>query len=99
MRVRFGNEDLALVETNQAHRLKLPVEVVQTTRRRLRFLRQARDERDIYAMVSLHYEQLIGDRQGQRSIRLNGKWRIILEIDRECDPMEIVILEVSNHYG
>lgn len=98
MKVRYGDDDLSLVETNQAHRLKLPVEVVQTARRRVRFLRQARDERDLYAMASLHYEKLGGDREGQRSIRLNKQWRIILEIDRDCDPLEIVILEISNHY-
>jgi proteic killer suppression protein len=99
MKVRYGTEDLSLVETNQAHRLRLPVGVVQVARRRIRFLRQARDERDLYAMTSLHYEKLSGDREGQRSIRVNDKWRIVLEIDRDCDPLEIVILEINNHYA
>lgn len=98
MKVRYEDNDLSLVETNQAHRLRLPVDVVQTVRRRIRFLRQARDERDLYAMASLHYEKLSGGREGQRSIRVNDKWRIILEIDRDCDPLEIVITEISNHY-
>lgn len=98
MKVRYGDEDLSLVETNQAHRLRLPVDVVQVARRRIRFLRQARDERDLYAMASLHYEKLSGDREGQRSIRVNKQWRIVLEIDRDCDPLEVVILEINNHY-
>lgn len=98
MKVRFGDDRLALVETNQAHRLKLPVQVVQVARRRIRFLREAQDERDLYSMVSLHYEKLTGVREGQRSIRLNDQWRILLEIDRDCQPLEIVILEISNHY-
>lgn len=98
MRVRYGDERLSLVETGQAHRLRLPVDVVQTARRRIRFLREALDERDLYAMRSLHYEKLEGDREGQRSIRLNNKWRLIIEIDRDCDPLEISILEISNHY-
>jgi|KBSSwiStaDraftv2_1062776.scaffolds.fasta_scaffold719774_2 proteic killer suppression protein len=98
MKVRFGDDRLALVETNQAHRLKLPVQVVQVARRRIRFLREVQDEQDLYSMASLHYEKLTGDREGQRSIRLNGKWRIVLEIDRDCQPLEIVILEISNHY-
>lgn len=98
MKVRFGDDRLALVETNQAHRLKLPVQVVQVARRRIRFLREAQDERDLYGMVSLHYEKLTGEREGQRSIRLNNQWRIVLEIDRDCQPLEIVILEISNHY-
>lgn len=98
MKVRYGDEDLSLVETNQAHRLRLPVDVVQVARRRIRFLRQARDEQDLYAMASLHYEKLSGDREGQRSIRVNKQWRIVLEIDRDCDPLEVVILEINNHY-
>ena len=98
MKVRYGNDDLSLVETNQAHRLRLPVDVVQLARRRIRFLRQARDERDLYAMTSLHYEKLSGDREGQRSIKVNKGWRIILDIDRDCDPLEVVIWEISNHY-
>lgn len=98
MRVRYGDDDLALVETDQAHRLRLPVQIVQTARRRIRFLRQAADERDLHALKSLHYEKLDGDRTGQRSIRLNDKWRLILRIDRDCEPLELIILEISNHY-
>lgn len=98
MKVRYGDGDLSLIETNQAHRLRLPVTVVQTARRRIRFLRQARDERDLYALASLHYEKLLGDREGKRSIRLNDQWRVILEIDKDCEPLELVILEISNHY-
>jgi proteic killer suppression protein len=98
MRVRYGDDNFALVETDQAHRLRLPVQVVQTVRRRIRFLRQAFDERDLYALASLHYEKLEGDRDGQRSIRLNDKWRLIFRIDRDCEPLELIILEISNHY-
>lgn len=98
MKVRFDNDDTELVETDQAHRLRLPVEVIQAARRKLRLLREAADERDLYALKSLHYEKLQGDLDGQRSIRLNNKWRLILEVDKETDPIEIVIKEISNHY-
>lgn len=98
MKVRFDNDDTELVETDQAHRLRLPVEVIQAARRKLRLLREAADERDLYALKSLHYEKLQGDLDGQRSIRLNNKWRLILEVDKETDPVEIVIKEISNHY-
>ncbi len=98
MKVRYADDDLSLVETNQAHRLKLPVQVVQAARRKIRLLREAEDERDLYAMMSLHYEKLKGKLEGKRSIRINDQWRIILEIDQECEPLELVILEISNHY-
>lgn len=98
MKVRFNDDATPLVETNQAHRLRLPVPVVQAARKKLRLLRQANDERDLYAMKSLHYEKLKAGREGERSIKLNEKWRLILEIDRECDPLEVVVKEISNHY-
>jgi proteic killer suppression protein len=98
MKVRYAHEDLSLVETDQAHRLRLPVAVVLAVRRKIRVLRQAFDERDLYAMKSLHYEKLQGELGGIRSLRINDQWRLLVEIDQACDPLEIVIKEISNHY-
>jgi len=98
MKVRYVDEQTALVETNQAHKLRLPVVVVKVVRRRIRVLRQCLDERDIRAIPSFHYEKLKGKRDGQRSIRINDQWRLIVHVDRECDPIEIEIVEISNHY-
>lgn len=99
MKVRFEDGNTSLVETDQAHRLRLPVAVVQSARRKLRLLREAMDERDLYAMKSLHYEKLQGGLDGLRSIRLNDQWRLLVEIDQACEPLEVVIKEISNHYG
>ena len=98
MKVRYADTKTALVEMDQAHKLRLPVVVVKLSRRRIRVLRQCRDERDIRAMPSFHYEKLEGKRDGQRSIRVNDQWRLIVRIDRECDPVEIEIVEISNYY-
>ena len=98
MKVRYADEQTALVETDQARKLRLPVVVVRAARRKIRILRQCMDERDIRAMPSFHYEKLEGKRDRQRSIRLNDQWRLILHVDRECDPIEIEILEITNHY-
>lgn len=99
MNVRFEDENTSLVETDQAHRLRLPVAVVQSVRRKLRLLREAADERDLYAMKSLHYEKLQGGLEGLRSMRLNDQWRLLVEIDQACEPLDVVIEEISNHYG
>ena len=42
-------------------------------------IRAAVDERDLYGMTSLHFEKLLGDREGQHSLRLNKKWLGVLE--------------------
>lgn len=98
MKVRYANDDTMLIETDHAHKLRLPVAVVQSARRKIRIIRQATDERDLRSLRSLHYEKLGGKRDGQRSIRLNDQWRLLFKIDRDCEPLEIEILEISNHY-
>jgi proteic killer suppression protein len=64
-------------------------------RRRLQLIRAAPDERDFYAMKSLHYEKLKGARQHQRSMRLNDRLRLIVELaDNESDKrVRIVAIE------
>jgi len=98
MKVRYANKKTSLIETDQAHKLRFPVAVVQSARRKIRIIRQAVDERDLRSLRSLNYEKLGGKRDGQRSIRLNNQWRLILHIDRDCEPLEIEILELNNHY-
>ena len=62
-------------------------------RKRMWFLRQSADERDLYAMKSLHFEKLQGDRRHQRSIRLNDQYRLILafETDEPRDFLDLVM--------
>lgn len=57
----------------------------------LRFIRDAKDERDFYAMKSLHFEKLKGDRSDERSMRLNKQWRLILKI-RPGNPKATVLI-------
>ena len=57
----------------------------------LRLIRDAKDERDFYAMKSLHFEKLKGDRADERSMRLNKQWRLILKI-RPGNPKGTVLI-------
>jgi proteic killer suppression protein len=45
----------------------------------MQYIRAASDERDFYALKSLHYEKLHGKRSHQRSMRLNDQFRLILQ--------------------
>jgi toxin HigB-1 len=60
-------------------------------RKRMQFIRDATDERDFYAMKSLHYEKLKGKREHQHSMRLNDQWRLIVEIG-EGNPNKVLWL-------
>ena len=59
--------------------------------RRLAYLDNAEDLRDLANLRSNRFESLSGDRAGQYSIRINWQWRICFrwEEDSPCD-VEIV---------
>jgi len=42
-------------------------------------------------MKSLHFEKLKGNRDHQRSMRLNDKWRLVIEI-RPSQPKNVVVV-------
>ena len=60
------------------------------------FLKSARNMQDAYNISSLHLHPLRGSRTGQLSIRLAGRWRLI--ITRGDTERSVIVEEVSNHY-
>ena len=55
---------------------KLPYEIQRVARRKLRYLNYAKGLSDLRLPPGNRLEALSGDRQGQRSIRINQQWRI-----------------------
>lgn len=99
MYVEFRDkQQLALAETDRATEVRLPVSVINSLRQKLVVIRAAPDERTLRNWKSLHYEKLEGDRDGQRSIRLNNKWRLVFNIDSECKPPKLSILTVEDYH-
>lgn len=92
------NADLELIETEEAGATRLPVSVIQSARRKLTVLRAAIDDRSLRNWKSLHYEKLKGDREGQRSIWINEKYRMIFELDEKTDPQTIKILAIEDYH-
>jgi proteic killer suppression protein len=92
--IEFEDKRLALVETAEAHKTKLPFAVIESMRDKLGFLRGAPDERSIRSWRSLHYEKMEGD---ERSIRLNDQFRLIFAIDTTCNPNKVKILRIWDH--
>lgn len=94
MQIEFADKKLALVETVDAPKTKLPISVIESMRSKLQFLRNVPDERSLRNWRSLHYERMEGE---ERSIRLNDQFRLIFTIDTECNPNKINVLRVWNH--
>ncbi len=55
---------------------KLPPDIQKTARRKLLYLDDAEDLRDLLAPPGNRLEALHGMREGQYSIRINAQWRI-----------------------
>lgn len=94
MDIVYADKKLALVETEEAPKTKLPISVIESMRNKIRFLRNAPDERSIRNWKSLHYEKMEGD---EKSIRLNDQFRLIFTIDTTTNPNKITVLRIWNH--
>jgi toxin HigB-1 len=98
MKIRFRREQLSLVRTSRAGELPLPFSVIKSCQEKMAFIEAAPSERTLRNWAALHYEKLKGEREGQRSIKLNKGWRLVFELDESTTPPTIVVLEIGNHY-
>jgi proteic killer suppression protein len=99
MEVEFTDADLDRLEVERGFDAGLPAEVVTAFRRRMQQIRAATDERTLWALKSLHFEKLKGDRAGQRSIRLNKQWRLILALKGEAPSKVVIVIEIVDYHG
>jgi toxin HigB-1 len=97
MQVRFPDKKLERLEVEPGDG-GFPPEVVSLYRKRLQFVRSATDERDFYGMKSLRYEKLKGRRHGQRSMRLNDQWRLILELGDQGKDRIVVVVAIADYH-
>ena len=75
----FGNalaEDLFDDRRNRATRA-FPANLIRGARRKLLYLHEATDLRDLQAPPGNRLERLKGNRKGFHSIRINDQWRVV----------------------
>ncbi|MDN6706345.1 type II toxin-antitoxin system RelE/ParE family toxin [Corynebacterium glyciniphilum] len=73
-------------------------ELLKAYRKKVGFLAQANDDRDLYNYKALHLEKLSGDRRGTSSVRLNSQFRLILNFRTDPTGRTVIVLDVTNHY-
>lgn len=98
MNVVFADQTLALIETDEAGKTRLPVHLIKSARRKLTVLRAAPDDRSLRNWKSLHYEKMKGDRDGLRSIRLNDQYRMVFELDDREEPPTATIIAIEDYH-
>ena len=65
-------------------------------RKLMRLIRAAVDERDFYALKSLHFEKLEGS-DTVRSMRINKQWRLVVEL-RGHAPKKVGVIAVRDYH-
>ena len=98
MKVRFKDDRLERLETDPQFTDGHSGAIVKAFRARLNFIRQAVDERDLYAMKSFRFEKLQGPRNHQHSVRLNDQWRLIIELEGTAPHKTIVIVSIEDYH-
>lgn len=98
MEVDFANTELEDMWAQIGSHGGFAQAVLKLYRRRIQFIRAATDERDFYAMKSLHYEKLKGDGSHQNSMRLNKQWRLIVEIIPGTPKNTVLVVGIKDYH-
>jgi toxin HigB-1 len=98
MEVEFEDDSLQRLEEELDYTAGWEPGVVRVFRMRMQLIRGARDERDFYAMKSLHFEKMKVDLVGQYSMRLNLQWRLMLRFRKERTGKVVVVLSIKDYH-
>jgi toxin HigB-1 len=98
MDVSFQDPSLDRLETDASFNAGFGDAVVKAFRKRMQQIRAASDERTFYALRSLHFEKLKGDRVGQHSMRLNDQWRLIVELRGEAPKKTVHVVAIIDYH-
>jgi proteic killer suppression protein len=74
------------------HSRKLPLDIQQVALRKLRMLNRAESLQDLRVPPANRLERLVGDREGQYSIRVNDQWRICF-VWQNGDALDVEIVD------
>lgn len=97
MNVAHEDEDLARLEGDLAFSGGWQPAVVKGFRKWMQFIRAAADERDFYAMKSMHFEKMKAN-PAQRSIRINDQYRLIVELRGEGRGKVVHIIGIGDYH-
>ena len=85
------------VTTDKHHRYQ--PDIVKKYVRVVNILDSVDKPADLFRFHSLHYEKLVGDKNGLESVRVNKQYRIEFKTSEEGTVIICNIIEVSNHYN
>ena len=97
MQVRHADKKLERLETDHDYTAGFDAKLVRAYRKVMQLIRAAVDERAFFALKSLHFEKLKGNRKHQRSMRLNKQFRLVLELE-DVNGKTIVVVSIEDYH-
>lgn len=98
MEVEFADDSHDRLEVDPQFTAGFDRPTVKGFRKVMQLIRAAPDERDFYALKSLHFEKLEGARSHQRSMRLTKKWRLIVELYGEAPNKVVKVMSIEDYH-
>ncbi|MFN7285020.1 MAG: type II toxin-antitoxin system RelE/ParE family toxin [Dolichospermum sp.] len=99
VRFYFQTKKLEALYTEEKNAHKYPG-VVDDFFEVMAIIDAAVDERDLYAQKGLRFEKLQGKRgkEGQRSLRLNAQWRLIVTLAEDEQGNYLTIIDIKDYH-
>jgi proteic killer suppression protein len=98
MTVRFEDRGLEEADADPSKLAGVSKAIDKKFRDRMRTIRDAPDERDFYALKSLHFEKLKDNEGQERSMKLNDQWRLIVRLEGEAPHKTVVIVAIKDYH-
>lgn len=98
MEVSFEDKTLARMDAEPGFNAGYDLAVARGFRKLMVLIRAALDERDFYAMRSLHYEKLRRELTGKHSMRINKQWRLILRVEQSQSGKLVVVVSILDYH-
>jgi proteic killer suppression protein len=98
MDVDCADDTYLRLETDLQFTGGFSVEIVKSFRKKMGFIRQAVDERDIAAMRGLNFEKLRPPRDHERSVRLNKQWRLIFQLVEGPKGKTVRVIGIEDYH-
>lgn len=98
MRFRFASRKLEALYTREKGARKFPPEIIDAFFDVMAVIAAASDERDFYAVKSLHYKNLSGTRAGDHSMRLNDQWRLIVRMEKDAEGKYVLVISLEDYH-
>ena len=96
MRFKFKKKKIEALYIEEKNAHKYP-NVIDDFFDAMSAIAAARDERDLYALKGFHFEKLKG-RSGERSLRLNKQWRLIISVGEDEEGSYLLIIDIEDYH-